>query len=82
MVRLLVFLVACTLAACGRAPEIQAALGPEPEGAEYIDLVPLSDILALQTSDPEAVEEADDLLARRAAALRARAAELRSASPE
>ncbi len=70
-------LLVLSLAGCAPPPEIEAALGPEPEGTGYPELLPLSEILAeapAETDDPEA---ADAAMAARVAALKARAAALK-----
>ncbi len=69
------------LAACAPPPEADAALGPEPSGVRYPPLVPLSQVLALDTSDPEAEREAEEQMAARTEALRAKADALRNQTP-
>jgi hypothetical protein len=66
------------LAACAVPPELESALGPDPAGSDYPDLLPYSEIKAVDTGDPAATAEADAALAARAAALRARAAKLKA----
>jgi hypothetical protein len=69
------------LAGCAPPPEADSALGPEPRDARYPPLVPLSEVLALDRSDPEAQAEAEAEMAARTEALKAKAEALRKETP-
>lgn len=61
------------LAACAQTPEVTAALGPEPPGTDYPDLMPWEEIAELESGVADSERDA-------AAALEARAADLRRRS--
>ncbi len=74
---ILVLLMA--LAGCAPPPEVEAALGPEPESSGYPELLPISEVLAEVPAEDGAPETADAAMAARIAALKARAAALKNA---
>lgn len=78
MVRVVTFALLCLSAACARAPQIDAALGPEPAGNDYPEILPFADILEADNADFAALNKDDAELEERLAALRRRASELRS----
>ena len=62
------------LTACAQSPEVAAALGPDPVGTDYPDLLPWEDIAAIETGVPDSEREATLALEARAADLRRRTA--------
>lgn len=69
-------IVSCGLVACTQFPDLEDALSPASERAEYPDLLPIEE---LNTRVPEAqlTPEAMQSIEARVAALRARASRLR-----
>lgn len=78
MKRILGLLLMCLVAACGRPPEIDAALGPEPIDAEYPEIIPFSEILTANDADFGGLKEENEALEDRVEELRKRAAALRA----
>ncbi|MEM6823970.1 MAG: hypothetical protein AAF566_02565 [Pseudomonadota bacterium] len=80
--RLAPFAALAALAACASPPDADAALGAPPPGEDYPTLGSLSEILELEASirGETSNEVSNAELEQRAAALRARAAELRALS--
>ncbi len=70
-------LAGAALAACAYPPDVEAALGPEPEGTTFPSLLPIEDVLDGTAPDATAEAEAQAALDARVAALKARAAALR-----
>ena len=61
---------------CAPAPDLPASFASEETDAAYPQLLPRSELVALTTGTPRITPESEDAMARRLAALRARAAQL------
>jgi hypothetical protein len=70
-------LCVAALSACSSPPDVEAALGPEPEGTTYPSLLPIEDVLEGTAPDTTTEDEAQAALDARVSALKSRAAALR-----
>ena len=73
--------VALILAACAMPPDLEEGLPPAPVTKAYPPLLPMTEILEIDTKIPKTELEEQEALAERAEALKARAKALKKAEP-